>query len=73
LQPKDLLSQQLLDLIAEDLAIEDVIYYMDKALRDGVIDIATFMKECRSLSREQFFKKALTKKVTEKRKSLALR
>jgi len=73
LQPKDLLSQQLLDLIAEDLAIEDVIYYMDKALRDGVIDITTFMKECRSLAREQFFKKALIKKVTEKRKSLALR
>jgi ESCRT-I complex subunit TSG101 len=62
-EPKDVLRKQLLHLVAEDMAIEDAQYELNKALFNGQIDLATHVKLTRTLSREQFFKRALIKKI----------
>jgi ESCRT-I complex subunit TSG101 len=54
---------RLLHLVAEDMAIEDAQYELNKALFNGQIDLATHVKLTRTLSREQFFKRALIKKI----------
>jgi len=64
--PKEPLAKQLLDNISEDLAIDDALYFLDKALSNGKINSATFLQEVRKLSREQFFKKLLVMKIREK-------
>ncbi|KAL0076313.1 Vps23 core domain-containing protein [Phycomyces blakesleeanus] len=56
---------QMFDLVADDNAVVDTIYYLSKALNSECIDLATFMKCTRSLAREQFMKRALLKKITE--------
>ncbi|GAB5588959.1 Suppressor protein stp22 of temperature-sensitive alpha-factor receptor and arginine permease [Umbelopsis nana] len=56
---------QLFDLVAEDNAIVDTIYYLSRALNTEVIDLATFMKLTRTLSKEQFMKRALVQKIRE--------
>ncbi|RUS14556.1 UEV domain-containing protein [Endogone sp. FLAS-F59071] len=56
---------QLFDLVAEDNTIEDTIYYLGKALNSERMDLSTFMKSVRTLSRDQFLKRALIKKVRE--------
>jgi len=66
--PKDPLSKQLLYLVAEDATIEDMLYYLDKALSVGYIDTETYMKHVRLLCREQFFHRATIKKVHEMQK-----
>eukprot|EP00741_Cyanophora_paradoxa_P021855 tig00021374_g21096.t1 len=63
LLPKDPLARQLLELVAEDSAMEDGLYWLEKALIQQNIDQAAFLREVRSLSREQFLKKALAAKV----------
>ncbi len=35
---------RLLNLYAEECAIEDTTYYLDKALMDNVVDIETYLK-----------------------------
>ncbi|KAM1263280.1 hypothetical protein ACFXTH_028288 [Malus domestica] len=59
----DPLSKQLLDCTASDLAIEDVVYSLDKALQDGSIAIEDYLKNVRSLSRKQFYHRATAAKV----------
>ncbi|KAG0288014.1 hypothetical protein BGZ96_008158 [Linnemannia gamsii] len=54
---------QLFELVAEEIAIEDTIYYLDQALRQDKVELNAYMKHVRNLSREQFMKKALIKKV----------
>ncbi|KAI1316369.1 hypothetical protein EDD11_010083 [Mortierella claussenii] len=54
---------QLFELVAEEIAIEDTIYYLGKALSQDRVDLKAYMKHLRNLSREQFMKKALIKKV----------
>ncbi|KAI9007906.1 UEV domain-containing protein [Phycomyces nitens] len=56
---------QMFDLVADDNAIVDTIYYLSKALNTECIDLGTFMKCTRSLAREQFMKRALLKKISE--------
>lgn len=59
----DALSQQMLDCTASDLAIEDVIYSMDKAAQEGAIPFDQYLRSVRLLSREQFFHRATGIKV----------
>ncbi|KAF7732495.1 hypothetical protein EC973_003241 [Apophysomyces ossiformis] len=58
---------QMFELVADDNAIVDTIYYLAEALSSERIDLATFMKCTRSLAREQFMKRALMKKISEAR------
>ncbi|XP_021775146.1 protein ELC-like [Chenopodium quinoa] len=62
-EPCDALSKQMIDASASDLAIEDVIYSLDKAVQDGVIPFDQYLKNVRLLSREQFFHRATSMKV----------
>ncbi|KAF9549522.1 hypothetical protein EC957_003472 [Mortierella hygrophila] len=54
---------QLFELVAEEIAIEDTIYYLDQALSQDKVELNAYMKHVRNLSREQFMKKSLIKKV----------
>lgn len=56
---------QLYDLVAEDMAIEDTIYVLGKALDRERIGLDVFLKHARTLAREQFLKKALIRKISE--------
>ncbi|CAI2168741.1 4442_t:CDS:2 [Funneliformis geosporum] len=49
--------------LAEDNAIEDATYYLGKALSSDRIDLNSYMKNIRSLAREQFMRRALIQKV----------
>lgn len=59
----DVLSKQMLDCTASDLAIEDTIYALDKAVQDGAIQFDQYLRSVRLLSREQFFHRATASKV----------
>ncbi|EGC32743.1 hypothetical protein DICPUDRAFT_155276 [Dictyostelium purpureum] len=63
LGPKDPLSKQLLKLVSDDSTIEDLLYYLDKALHSNRISLDEYLKNVRSLSRDQFMIKATVKKV----------
>ncbi|KAK3841432.1 MAG: UEV domain-containing protein [Linnemannia gamsii] len=54
---------QLFELVAEEIAIEDTLFYLDEALSQDNVELNAYMKHVRNLSREQFMKKALIKKV----------
>ncbi|XP_070532900.1 tumor susceptibility gene 101 protein-like [Ptychodera flava] len=60
------LYKQLLNLFAEENAIEDTIYYLGEALRKGVIGVNEFLKHVRDLSRRQFICRALMQKARQK-------
>jgi len=57
------LMNQLVEVIADESAIEDMIYYLGKALTSEQIDLNYYLKHIRALSREQFLKKVLIKKI----------
>jgi len=63
--PKDTWSNQMFDLVAEDHAIEDTLYQLDRALGDDRIELDAFLKEVRKLARRQFMARALAIKVVE--------
>uniref|UniRef100_A0A671P638 Tumor susceptibility gene 101 protein-like n=1 Tax=Sinocyclocheilus anshuiensis TaxID=1608454 RepID=A0A671P638_9TELE len=57
------LYKQILNLYAEENAIEDTIFYLGEALRRDVIDLDVFLKHVRLLSRKQFQLRALMQKA----------
>lgn len=62
-EPCDNLSKQMLDCTASDLALEDVIYSLDKSIQGGAIPFDQYLRNIRLLSREQFFHRATASKV----------
>ncbi|KAH6777669.1 Ubiquitin-conjugating enzyme/RWD-like protein [Perilla frutescens var. hirtella] len=63
LEPCDALSKQMLDCTASDLAVEDTMYALDKAVQEGAIPFDQYLRNVRLLSREQFFHRATASKV----------
>ncbi|KAK6156191.1 hypothetical protein DH2020_010439 [Rehmannia glutinosa] len=59
----DALSKQTLDCTASDLALEDTIYALDKAVQEGAVPFDQYIRNVRLLSREQFFHRATASKV----------
>ncbi|KZO95258.1 UEV-domain-containing protein [Calocera viscosa TUFC12733] len=58
-----IVGNQLIDLVAEDNAIEDTMYHLHRALNSGRIDLDRFIKTTRALAEEQFMKRALVEKI----------
>lgn len=56
-------SRQMLELVATNAAIEDALYHLDKALANSSVDLLTFLKKVRELSREQFMAVAHVNKI----------
>ncbi|ODQ66444.1 UEV-domain-containing protein [Nadsonia fulvescens var. elongata DSM 6958] len=56
---------QLYDLVADDQAIDDTIYALSQALDRDRLKLDMFMRQTRSLAREQFMKKALIHKIAQ--------
>ncbi|CAK7336429.1 unnamed protein product [Dovyalis caffra] len=59
----DVLSQQMLECTSVDMAIEDVVYSLDKAVQEGAMPFDQYLRNVRLLSREQFFNRATAAKV----------
>ncbi|KAJ7582749.1 UEV domain-containing protein [Mycena floridula] len=58
-----IVHNQLINLVAEDNAIEDTIYHLHRALNTGRIDLERFLRTSRVLAEEQFMKRALIEKI----------
>ncbi|KAG1710297.1 hypothetical protein DVH05_017301 [Phytophthora capsici] len=66
----DALSKQMIKTLAEHYAIEDALYYMDRALSNDEMELSVFLKEVRKLSRKQFMCVALVQKIHAKQQEL---
>jgi len=58
-----IVHNQLINLVAEDNAVEDTIYHLHRALNTGRIDLERFLRTTRVLAEEQFMKRALIEKI----------
>jgi ESCRT-I complex subunit TSG101 len=61
--PPNVLSVQLLDVVAETAACEDALYHADRVLENGTVQLEDFLKEMRKLARKQFLAKALARRI----------
>eukprot|EP01083_Nonionella_stella_P079460 218062_1 len=64
----DTWSEQLLGQVSQDQAIEDTLHALDVSFSDEQIPLPTYIKQIRKMAREQFFIRALTRKIIEKQK-----
>ncbi|KAH7916050.1 UEV domain-containing protein [Hygrophoropsis aurantiaca] len=58
-----IVHNQLVNLVAEDNAIEDTVYHLHRALNTGRVDLERFLRTTRVLAEEQFMKRALIEKI----------
>lgn len=68
LVPYDPLSAQMVRLAAERAAIEDTIYYLERALANSEnpsVQVADFVKETRKLARSEFMKRSHLNKIAK--------
>lgn len=66
LRPYDELSAQMISLASEIGAVDDTIYFLERALvssQNKTVDFPIFLKECRKLARKQFLSKAHLMKI----------
>lgn len=63
--PATVLQQQSIDCGARDAALTDALDQLDEAIAKGVIDDETYMRDVRRIAREQFFTRALLRKVQQ--------
>ncbi|XP_046844727.1 tumor susceptibility gene 101 protein-like [Xenia sp. Carnegie-2017] len=64
--PTTPLYSQILNLYAEENALDDTMYYLSEALRREKIELDVFLKHVRSLSRKQFMSRALLQKARKR-------
>eukprot|EP01090_Pellita_catalonica_P019989 TRINITY_DN6952_c0_g1_i1.p1 TRINITY_DN6952_c0_g1~~TRINITY_DN6952_c0_g1_i1.p1 ORF type:complete len:206 (-),score=21.14 TRINITY_DN6952_c0_g1_i1:37-654(-) len=67
-QPSDSYSQQLLNLVAEDAAIDDAIYHVERNVYNGNINAQDFIRSIRQLSKRQFLARATIEKVKQQQR-----
>ncbi|CAD7928881.1 unnamed protein product [Amoebophrya sp. A120] len=63
LEPRDVLSRQLVDLIAEDCALEDSLSQLDESLKEKTLTVDAWLLEVRDCVKRQFYARELKKKV----------
>lgn len=80
-QPRDPLSEQLLEETVRDEAIEDTLYYLAHAFHGMANDsdaetqaagLSSYLKEVNRLSQDRFRSKVLQQKILEKRAVLGI-
>ena len=59
----DDLATQALELQGEDRAADDALYFLDKQIQKGGIDLDAYLQTVRELAKQQFMTKALLKKM----------
>jgi ESCRT-I complex subunit TSG101 len=69
-EPENVWTKQLIEAVAQDSAIDDTLYCLDRALGEDSITFKNYLKQVRKLTREQFFKRALTQKIVARQKQL---
>jgi len=62
-EPEDALMRAALPYHAKDLAIEDAQYHLEKALQNNTIDVKQFLKATRDLATEQYYQRAMLRKL----------
>ena len=67
--PSDVVSGQLIECLAKVATAEDMLYHLDKALNDQSIDLKSFLRIVRKISRDMFMSKALAMKIAQKLES----
>ena len=60
---RDSWSRQLLECAVADQAVDDALWLLDRALSEGAIDFAVYVKLVRSYSRKQYFHRALAAQI----------
>lgn len=68
--PFDNVAFHLFQSVVDSLALEDVLYQLNNKLQKREIDLKTFLKLSRALSREHFFKTALALKLNQQQQQL---
>ncbi|KAI3749449.1 hypothetical protein L2E82_20061 [Cichorium intybus] len=61
----DMYSKLALEWLAEDKALEDLMYALEKALEKGVMNYEHYIRQVRSFSRDQFFLRAKLEKLKD--------
>lgn len=62
-EPSELAIRTALACHSKDLAIEDIQYYLEKALQNNSIDLKQFLKATRDLATQQYEQRALLRKL----------
>jgi ESCRT-I complex subunit TSG101 len=65
--PATALDQQMLDLSAQNAALADALYFLDRALQKGSIDLQVHLKHVRQLSKKQFLVRAHLEKIEQRK------
>lgn len=64
-QPAHRHHEQMLNLSAENAAITDALYFLDRALHQGHLDLDTHLRQVRSMSKRQFLVRAHLLKISQ--------
>lgn len=65
IQPAHRLHEQMLNLSAENAAISDALYFLDRALYQGHLNLDTHLRQVRRLSKRQFLVRAHLLKINQ--------
>lgn len=60
------LYRQLMQLFAEELAIQDLIFYLGEGLQNRTVNLADFLKQVRFLTRKQFMLRATMQQARQR-------